>query len=344
MVVDVKLVQDKLYAAISSAREVQQQPFTLRPSNIGYCPLRLRFDMEAADSGVGQPRDPKMDWRAFQGVLNEDLFRVLLEMAGAHVVAPPRDSDYWHPQVPADPETGFKPHLDALISWPEVGLEGWHVLELKNLRATEHNDFFANGLYPNRSRWFQAVSYLMLSRLAIKNYSMVELDRFEPGPWTRLHRDEVEAEGIFFFSVAKDPATATMLMGQRTKTPQYELNPPAKGLKPEQLAMIEFRKALRMRMEQFDQNVDFYFEHVEREDPSVQDVWRDIVAIKDQVLHSPRPEPLYDITVPDDQLSAECQWYCPWLEKHREMGLTLVSPTLLGQLEQSVEELQKEAL
>lgn len=321
MGLEVKLVQDKLYAAISSAREVQQQPFTLRPSNIGYCPLRLRFDMEAAAEGMAPPRDPKMDWRAFQGALNEDLFRVLLEMAGAVVIAPPRDSDYWHPRAPVDPETGFAPHLDAMISWPEVGLEGWHVLELKNLRATEHNEFFAEGLYPNRGRWFQAVSYLMLSQLAVQNYSMIELDRFEPGPWTELYQSEAEAEGILFLSIAKDPASATMLMGNKTKIPQYESKPPAKGYSQQQLAMMEYRKALRVRLEEFDNNLDFYIEHIPRNDPSVVEAWQDIRAVREQVLHSPRPEPLYNIAVSDDDLPAECRWYCPWLEKHRMLGL-----------------------
>jgi len=333
MLVDTTLARAKLYAAIVEQSETTQQPFALRPSNIGQCPLRLQYTMQDAQQGVwAEARNPRHIWSMFQGKVLEELMTLLLQAAGAEVVVPPHDSDQWDEQVPPDPDTGFRPHLDALIRWPTVGLNDWAVLEVKDLRVMAHLDLLFNRLYYDRTYWLQCVSYLRTAPLAIANYARAEMEAGIEGPWAELHSQGVVPSGIFFVSSAKDPATANMMAQQKITVPGYETKVPKKGWTEQQLAMMALRKVWRERWDENEGDPAFYFEYIERADASVSEAWDDIINIRRKVEQTDRAEPLYDVMVPDDQLETECRWYCPYLERHRNAGLTL-----LEQLEQSVE-------
>lgn len=321
--VDTSLARAKLYAAIAEQAGFQQQPFVLRPSNIGQCPLRLKFESEASAAGLqNSERGPRMIWSAYQGEVTEELTRLLLRSAGAEIIEPPEGSDVWMADVEPDPETGFKPHIDGLIRWPEIGIEQWSILEVKNLRVYAHLDLLFDRLYAERTYWFQAVSYLRIARLAMEQYARHSLE------WNDLHEAGVVPQGIFFVSVAKDPATTNMMANQQTSVAQYETKVPAKGYKPEQIAMMAKKQIKRERLEANDNDPSFYFEYVDRNDPSVLETWDDIINIKRQVELSPRPEPLHNIAVSDDDLPTECRWYCGFLEQHRMMGFTPIDSDL----------------
>lgn len=339
MTVDLSLARAKLYAAIGEQAGFHQQPFTLRPSNIGQCPLRLQFEHEDSLAGKsgGQVREPRHVWSAYQGEVAEELIALLLGAAGAEIVQPPHDSDEWMEGVPPDPETGFRPHIDSLIRWPEVGLSDWAILELKDLRTMAHLDLLFHGLYQERVYWYQIVSYLRIAELAMRQYAAWEEDHNAPGPWTALTKERVTPQGIFFVSTAKDPATANMMAQQQLATPGYETDPPKNGHTQKQLSMMALREAKRQRFEANDSDAAFYLQYVRRDDPSVVETWDDIVNTKRQVELSPRAEPLHNIAVPEAELADECRWYCPYLERHRNMGLTL-----LDQLGQSVREAREE--
>lgn len=324
---NLSLARAKLYGAITEQAGSQRQPFALRPSNIGQCPLRLWFAQEDAKQGLDfEERLPRNVWSAFQGSVNEELMRALLRAAGAEIIEPPEESDVWMENIEPDPETGFKPHLDGLIRWPEIGLTEWAVLECKNMRVFGHLALLWDGLFADRTYWYQAVSYLRLAPLAIQHYA--EFEHQYPGPdagaWIQMYEERVVPAGIFFMSTAKDPATSNLQIQQQLKAPMYETEPPKKGWNDKQLAQMHIRQAKRERYEEAGSDPAFYFEYVERNDLSVLETWDDIINVKRQVELSPRPEPLYNIAVADDDLPTECRWYCQYLERHRMMGFTLL--------------------
>lgn len=315
---DTKLVIAKLYSAISELSDHRRDAFTVRPSNVGQCPLRLQWDKEqAAAGGTADPREGWQDWTALQGTISEELMGELLEAAGAQILTPPTDLTQWSDNVPPDPATGFKPHLDRLIRWPEVGLDEWAVLELKNLRTMAHIELFLEGLYYEHVYWYQGVSYLHLAGLAIKNYG--QSDPF--GTWGVLAQQGYRPTSLVFFSTAKDPSTTRMLLNQRLKPTQKELNNPHK-MTPEDEAKAKWKAGIRDRLEQeFGGRIDFYMEQHSLNDPAVQETWLDIQNVVRRVNAPAFAPPLHDITLREDERDVECRFYCPWVQRHQDLVL-----------------------
>lgn len=331
---DEKLVIGKLYSAISELSARGGDSFMVRPSNVGSCPLMLQWNREQAAAGVApEPREGWRDWAALQGNVSEELMSSLLEAAGAEILSPPSDIEDWEESVPPDPDTGFKPHIDRLIRWPEVGLPSWTVLELKNLRAMGHIELFLSGLFYERQYWYQAVAYLKLASLAIQNYGAHSPD----SEWGALARSGYKPGELVFFSSAKDPSTVRMMLAGRLKQTQKEIRTPER-MTEEEKARAAWKTLIREKLElTFGGRIDFYMEHHTDSDPSVDDTWLDTINVVNQTklpsTMAPAPA-LHDPSLPEDQLDVECRAYCPWLDRHR-------SEALREQLQQSVTSLEE---
>lgn len=315
----------RVYTAIEQLSE-QGSGVALRPSNIGNCPLRLKWSLQ---DQMKEERDPRRQWMTLQGTIAEEAIARILEIAGAEIMHPPSGQDVWHPDVEPDADTGFKPHFDRLIRWPEVGLTEWNLLELKDLRVTAQINLWLEGLYAEDTYWHQAVTYLMQSTKAIENYARVEdnqSDSGSPTPWGDLHRSGVVPVGLVFFSAAKDPSTTKMMLGQRIKPAQYENNP-AK-MKPEQLERKQWKEQVRARLEEYGGTIDFNIEVIDRDDPAVIDTYEDIKIrvreIQGAVKFDGYIAPSHDISVPEDEMDDECKWYCPYLQRHMMLGFQVV--------------------
>jgi len=289
-----------------------------RPSNAGQCALRLQWAIQGQQA---EARDPRRAWAALQGTISEELFGNILELAGADILHPPESDQERESHIEPDQEAGFRPHIDRLFRWPEVNINNWTVLELKNLRTMAQIDLFLEGVYADNQYWAQAVSYLMQARRSIQIYAEAAPD----SRWADLAREEVVPQQLIFFSIAKDPSTAMMMLNQRIKQTQKELNTPEK-MKPEDLTRAEWKAQVRERLQEVGGDIDFHLEIIDRSDPAVADTWQEIVAkrrrIDQAIAEDTVVSPLYDIAgLVDDDLPEECRWYCPFLEQHQHLIL-----------------------
>jgi len=324
MELDVRLATAKMYTAIEELGNRADSDIVLRPSSIGWCPARL-WEAYHNPEDLKEERAASRAWAPLQGTWNEPLMALILRGAGAEVIDPPENDDDNVLQEPS-PITGFIPHVDRLIRWPEVGLTEWCWLELKDLRAMAQIDLLLHTLQHDRQYWWQVVSYLKDAPTIMANFGRMS------GVWKTLHVLGVVPDTMVFFSVAKDPSSTRMLLSQRLREPQYERDyregnlgmyksGPKKGqmkeLTQEQHEMIANRVLWRERLEQNAEQSDFYMEVLPADDPIVEATWSSILETIELVKDEERAPVIHDPTLPEDQLHIECAVYCPLLEQCR---------------------------
>lgn len=326
MELDVRLATAKMFTAIEELGNRADSDIVLRPSTVGWCPSRL-WEAFHNPEDLKEERAASRAWAPLQGTWNEPLMALILRAAGAEVIDPPEHDDDNTLQQPS-PVTGFVPHVDRLIRWPEVGLIEWCWLELKYLRAMAQIDLLLHTLQHDRQYWWQVVSYLKDASTIMRNFGQMS------EVWRTLHVLGIVPTNMVFLSIAKDPSSTRMLLSQRLREPQYERDyregnlgtyktgkkkGQAKELTQEQHEMIANRALWRERRDQNAEQSDFYFELLPSDDPIVEATWTRILETIEQVKNpDERPAVIHDPTLPEDKLHIECAVYCPLLEQCRE--------------------------
>ena len=283
------------------------------------------MEEEQAKTGGLREQEPARSWPPLQGQYNEGLMRLLLRQAGAGVIDPPDHlSDEFAPFDQPHKLFGRAPRIDGLIRWPEMGVDEWCVLELKFLRTYAHLPIALEGLFSERTYWFQSVAYANTANQAIANaraWAEAE-DEWSTGivglqnceEWRRL--GDVDVSKIFFMSTAKDPSTTRMLFRNQIGYAKYEDHP--EKMTAANRTSLATKQAKRDRYVEIGGSTDFYFELLDRNDVDAIDTWAQIQAVPEVLAQPGRPEPAHDSMVPDDQLDDECH-YCDQIKECREI-------------------------
>ena len=305
MGVNQALATRKLLSAVASLSTGMESGAVLRPSTVGQCPGRLW----AQAHGVAEPeaREEKYSWHAMQGDVFEGLVRDLLRMAGATVldpVEPGHRASMGLGEEKKDPLTGFVPHGDGAILWPDVGIERWSLVEMKNLRAMAARAMILDGIQATeRMYWFQSVTYLKLAWLIVENNG-----------W----RIPTPSESVLILG-PKDPSTVAMFLRQAIAQTKYEEKPEEKKSEYEREQTAKKRK-WRGRLEELEDPDTFYWETLSLHDPAVQQTWGEITKVPG-LVKADEPTFIHDPMLEEGKLDSECQWYCPVLTWCRDYHL-----------------------
>jgi hypothetical protein len=296
---DQALAKMKIFSAIAELTDTMASDEVLRPSAAGQCPPRLWYRQAAIkDEAYAPERNPENSWAALQGNLTEVLLRDLLERAGAEILHPPED---WG--TSRDEQTGQIPHADGAIRWPDVGLDDWHFLETKFLRAMAAVEIILNGVEEERIYKFQAANYLHLGELIVANAG-----------W-----DIPVPKRMCFMLAPKDPSTARMFVNQRINLNKGEREYEADNTKKSRTFSFEkYQRKLdwQARVEVIGP-LSFYFEVLDKQDPEVLGAWDDTIKLMHELKTPWPPEPLHDPHAPEDMQDAECKWYCEFADRCR---------------------------
>lgn len=312
-------MRQKMMQAAQSLQQRADSSVVFRPSAAGSCVARLWYDQRDVALNQREAEDPARAWPALQGQYNETLMGLLLGLAGAKVLLAP--SEHELALIPGGEEPddvfGAPPHVDGAIWWPdEINNDtgGWAYLEFKDMRAMAQIALVLKGLYEERGYWYQAVSYLMQGKYALRNNAKVK----GPDQLNWLQLAQAYPDGLastLFVSCAKDPSTTKMLLRSQTEPAKYEDNPDK--MKPEQFVMQALKRSRRERLELLG-GAEFYFEHVLKTDESVIAAWADIVAIPQALKSTTPPSTSHDPLLPAGDLDEECAWYCAHAEECKE--------------------------
>lgn len=291
---DTRLATQKLLTAVAQLQTGMESDDVLRPSTIGQCGGRLW----ARANGI-QPeteREIKYSWHAFQGDLFESAIRQLLRLAGAEVldpVEPHEREDRGLGPEERDPLTGFLPHGDGAILWPEAGIETWSLLECKYLRSMAMRGIILDGVQQaERMYLFQSVAYLKLAWLIAKNNG-----------WDI----PIPSQSVILAG-SKDPSSVAMFLRQAVAQARYEEKPPEK-LTEREAAQIERKKVWRPRLEGLYEPDVFYWETLSLADPVVQQTWELITGMP-RAMKEDEPMFLHNPLLGDNEIDVECAAYC----------------------------------